>query len=299
MVLGPTAQAGRLENMGFPAGGGPIDHSFPQQARQDALSPLPEQGVGGWPSNELEQVLAAAMHDPGATARVVEVLGRSHVVVPLPNGGTPGGESLDLPSMELAGAAYVPVFSSPEQLRMAAHQPMPFAVAPMWEFARGLPVGVGIAVNPGGVVGIPIPAEGVAELFRGPREGAGDVHESPDAAAHPVGGGARVALRRPVPGEDPVDFLTAAAAELALTPVVLSARRALASVEGEPERLYIGVELDSWQPEDKEAATQALGRALGAVPLPWAVNIVLLDVAQDPVGDWMLSTLEPFFERGA
>src|SRR5690349_16564940 len=31
----------------------------------------------GWPANELEEVLAAALGDPGATARVVEVLGRS------------------------------------------------------------------------------------------------------------------------------------------------------------------------------------------------------------------------------
>jgi hypothetical protein len=282
--------------MGYPAGGAPIDHSFTRQA----VIPQ-QQGSGGWPGNELEQVLAAALTDPGATPRVVEVLRRSHVYVPLPNGGGPGSATLDLPGMDLGGAPYVPVFSSEEQLRRGSGDPlMPFAVAPMWEFARGLPVGVGIAVNPGGVAGIPIPAQGVAELCRGPRgdHGAPALHESPDAAARPAGG-ARVLLRQPGPGEEPVAFLTAAAGELALLPVVLSARRALASVEGAPERLFVGVELDSWQPEDKEAATQALGRALGAVPLPWQVDIVLLDVAQDPIGDWMLESVAPFFERTA
>ena len=43
----------------------------------------------------------------------------------------------------------------------------------------------------------------------------------------------------------------------------------------------------------------ALGRALGRVPVPWPVNLVLLDVAQDPVGDWMLERVRPFYQRAA
>jgi hypothetical protein len=41
----------------------------------------------------------------------------------------------------------------------------------------------------------------------------------------------------------------------------------------------------------------ALGRALGAVPLPWPVQLILLELAQDPVGDWMLETVRPFYTR--
>ena len=65
--------------------------------------------------------------------------------------------------------------------------------------------------------------------------------------------------------------------------MVLSARRALGSVEGERPTLFIGVELDRWQEEDRAAAMDALGRALGAQFVPWSVNLLLLDIAQDPL----------------
>ncbi len=232
----------------------------------------------GWPANELEEVLGAALGDPNATPRVIEVLGRSQLWVPLPAGGGPDSRDLDIPAIELDGAAYVPVFSSEAQLLRAAPG-MPFAVAPAREFARGLPPRAGLAVNPGGAVGIPLPAAAVAELCR-------------TGAA-----GGRVRLWEPAPDDEPVDFLAAAAGEFAVTPVVLTARRALGSVEGEPPVLFVGVELDRWQEEDRAAAMNALGRALGAQPVPWPVNLLLLDIAQDPVGDWMLERMRPFFTR--
>ena len=40
---------------------------------------------------------------------------------------------------------------------------------------------------------------------------------------------------------------------------------------------------------------EAVGRALGLAPVAWPVNLVLLDVAQDPVGDWMRGRVRPFF----
>ncbi|MDR3036091.1 MAG: SseB family protein, partial [Kitasatospora sp.] len=86
---------------------------------------------GAWPANELEQVLTAALGDPGATPRVIEVLARSQVWIPLPSGTAPDADSLDLPTLELAGAPYVPVYSSQEQYLQ--HCPgIPFAIAPMW-----------------------------------------------------------------------------------------------------------------------------------------------------------------------
>jgi hypothetical protein len=33
------------------------------------------------------------------------------------------------------------------------------------------------------------------------------------------------------------------------------------------------------------------------MPVPWPVNLVLLDIAQDPVGDWMLERVRPFYSR--
>ncbi|GAA1237654.1 enhanced serine sensitivity protein SseB [Kitasatospora nipponensis] len=250
---------------------------------------------GGWPANELEQVLTAALGEPAATARVIEVLARSQVWIPLPAGADPQGQALDLPTIELAGVPYVPVFSSEEQFLQ--HAPgLSCAVAPVWEFARGLPLGIGIAVNPQAPVGIPVPPEGVGELRRGPQADRwGAVDGVLQGAAVPQG--ARVALREPEPAEEPVAFLAAVRAELAALPGVLTARRALASVEGEPTVLFVGVQLDPAAPADPVEANAALGRALGAVLLPGGVHIVLLDLAADPVVDWMLHRVRPFYER--
>ncbi|HEY3479555.1 MAG TPA: enhanced serine sensitivity protein SseB [Streptomyces sp.] len=240
-----------------------------------------------WPANELEEVLTASLGNPSATPRLLEVLGRSRVWVPLPNGAAPHQPGFDLPTVELEGAPYVPVFSSEHQFRQAADG-MPCAVAPVHEFARGLPPLVGIAVNPGGAVGVPLPPAVVADLCR-ERGAAGDPGGRPT--------GARVRLWEPGHDEEPVDFLAAAAGEFAVTPVVLTARRALAVVEEDAPALFVGVELDRWQEADRAAAMDAVGRALGAVPCPWQVHLILLDVAQDPVGDWMLETVAPFFAR--
>jgi hypothetical protein len=239
-----------------------------------------------WPANELEEVLAASLGNPAAGGRLVEVLGRSPIWIPLPNGGGPDSRDLDLPTMDIGGAAFVPAFSSEQQFLQCVGAHMSFTVAPARDFARGLPPQLGIAVNPGGAVGVPLPPPAVAELCRTgrtPLEG-------------PASGG-RVRLFEPDWKEEPVDFLSAAAGEFESTGVVVTARRALASVEGDAPALFIGVQLSSWEGADRNAPMDALGRALGRVQLPWPVNLVLLDIAQDPVGDWMLERVRPFYER--
>ncbi len=241
---------------------------------------------GGWPANELEEVLAASLGNPSAGGRLVEVLGRSQIWVPLPNGGSPDSPNLDLPTMDIDGQPYVPVFSSEQQFMTCVGAHMPFTVAPAREFARGLPPQLGIAVNPGGAVGAPLPPPAVAELCRTGRT----------PLDGPASGG-RVRLFEPDWQEEPVDFLAAAAGEFEASGVVLTARRALASVEGEPPALFIGVQLSSWEAAERNAPMDALGRALGRVQVPWPVNLVLLDAAQDPVGDWMLARVQPFYRR--
>ncbi|WP_079127550.1 enhanced serine sensitivity protein SseB [Streptomyces sp. TP-A0874] len=238
---------------------------------------------GGFPCNEFEEVLAASLGVEGAGARLVEVLGRSRVWVPLPEGGGPTSTDLDLPTMEFLGGAYVPVFSSERQFRELVGEHMSFAVAPAAEFARGLPPQLGIAVNPGGPVGVPLPPAAVAELCR--------------AGRMPLDGsatGGRVRLFEPDWQEEPVDFLAAAAGEFATTGLVVTARRALASVEGEAPSLFVGVELTSCEPPDRTVVMDALGRALGTAPVPWPVQLVFLDVAQDPVGDYLRDRIRPF-----
>ncbi|WP_406332986.1 enhanced serine sensitivity protein SseB [Streptomyces sp. NBC_00203] len=242
---------------------------------------------GGWPGNELEEVLSASLGVPSAGARIVEVLGRSFVWVPLPSGGGPQSGPLDLPTLEIEGQAFVPVFSSEEQFRQVTGGHMSYTIAPAVEFARGLPPQVGIAVNPDGVVGVPLPPLAVAELCRGGRT----------PLDGPASGG-RVRLFEPDWQEDPVDFLSAASAEFAETGVVLTARRCLAAIETADPVMFIGVELSQWEGDLRTLPMEALGRALGRVAVKWPVNLVLLDVAQDPVGEWLRTNVRPFYQHG-
>ncbi|MEU6368173.1 enhanced serine sensitivity protein SseB [Streptomyces sp. NPDC046931] len=262
--------------MDFPAD---LPADFPAQAH-----PHPH---GGWPGNELEEVLSASLGIPSAGGRIVEVLGRSFLWVPLPSGGGPHSGPLDLPTTEIEGQAYVPVFSSEEQFRQVVGNHMSYTIAPAVEFARGLPPQVGIAVNLGGVVGVPLPPDAVAELCRAGRT----------PLDGPVSGG-RVRLFEPDWQDDPVDFLAAASAEFAATGVVLTARRCLAAIETADPVMFIGVELSSWDADIRALPLDALGRALGKVPVATPVNMVFLDVAQDPVGEWLRERVRPFYQHG-
>ncbi|MEU6211227.1 enhanced serine sensitivity protein SseB [Streptomyces sp. NPDC089922] len=241
----------------------------------------------GWPENELEQVLGAALGQPDAGGRILEVLGRSRLWVPLPAGGGPeqgGAEGLTLPTMDIGGAAYVPVYSSQSQFLACVGTGTDFAVAPAAEFARGLPPQLGIAVNPEGAVGVPLPPAAVAELCRTGRT--------------PLDGpatGGRVRLYEPDWQDDPVDFLSAASEEFRASGVVSAAHRCLASVEGGAPQLFVGVRLVGWEPEMREAPMQALGRALARVEPPWPVQLILLDAAEDPVTDWIRERVRPFY----
>ncbi|MEU0969669.1 enhanced serine sensitivity protein SseB [Streptomyces sp. NPDC005917] len=262
--------------MDFPAD---IPADFPAQAH-----PHPH---GGWPGNELEEVLSASLGVPAAAGRLLEVLGRSLLWIPLPEGGGPHSGPLDLPTTEIEGQVYVPVFSSEEQFRQVVGAHLSYTIAPAVEFARGLPPQVGIAVNPGGVVGVPLPPEAVAELCR-------SGHSELDGP----GSGGRVRLFEPDWQDDPMDFLAAASAEFAQIGVVATARRCLAAIETADPVMFVGVELSQWEGDIRALPLEALGKALGRVPVKWPVNLVLLDVADDPVGHWMRENVRPFYQYG-
>ncbi|MFE4421883.1 enhanced serine sensitivity protein SseB [Streptomyces sp. NPDC056817] len=259
---------------------------FPADFSADLPAQAQSHPHGGWPGNELEEVLSASLGVPTAGGRIVEVLGRSLVWVPLPNGGGPRSGPLDLPTLEIDGQAYVPVFSSEEQFRRAVGPHMAYTVAPAVDFARGLPPQAGIALNPDGVVGVPLPPAAVAELCRAGR-----------TPLDGVSNGGRVRLFEPDWQDDPVDFLAAAGAEFAETGVVSTARRCLAAVETDDPVMFIGVELSQWEDDPQAAPLDALGRALTKTPAGWPVNLVLLDVAQDPVADWMRENVRPFYQH--
>ncbi|MEU7383083.1 MULTISPECIES: enhanced serine sensitivity protein SseB [unclassified Streptomyces] len=259
---------------------------FPADFSADLPAQAHSHPHGGWPGNELEEVLSASLGVPSAGGRILEALGRSFLWVPLPNGGGPHSGPLDLPTLDIDGQAYVPVFSSEEQFRQAVGPHMAYTVAPAVEFARGLPPQAGIALNPDGVVGLPLPPAAVAELCRAGRT----------SLDGPSSGG-RVRLFEPDWQDDPVDFLAAAGVEFAATGVVSTARRCLAAVETDDPVMFVGVELSQWDGDPQAAPLEALGRALAGNPAKWPVNLVLLDVAQDPVADWMRENVRPFYQH--
>ncbi|MFD8308280.1 enhanced serine sensitivity protein SseB [Streptomyces sp. NPDC059690] len=261
--------------MDFPAD---LPADFPTQAH-----PHPH---GGWPGNELEEVLSASLGVLSAGGRIIEVLGRSYLWIPLPNGGGPDSGPVDLPTVEIEGQAYVPVFSSEEQFRQVVGSHMAYTIAPAVDFARGLPPQVGLVVNPDGVVGIPLPPAGVAELCR--------VGRTP--LDGPASGG-RVKLYEPDWQDDPIDFLAAASAEFAETGVVVTARRCLAAVETADPVMFVGVELSQREGDLRALPLQALERAVTRIPTQWPVNLVLLDVTDDPVAVWMRDHVRPFYSR--
>lgn len=242
---------------------------------------------GGWPSNELEEALGAAVGQPEAAPHLLKVLARSSLFVPLPEGGGPESRTLRLPTLQLNGAPYVPVFSSAEQYHLCGASHLAFAVAPTPELARGLPPELGLAVNPGGTVGIPVPPAAVAELCRA----------TPGERIPGVPSGARMRLFQPDWQDEPLDFLAAASRELAALGFVRTARRGLASAEGDPPALFVGLELDVLDENSRVAAHGALERALARQPVAWPVQMVLLDAADDPVVDWLRHCVRPFYAR--
>ncbi|MBO1336398.1 enhanced serine sensitivity protein SseB [Streptomyces sp. VRA16 Mangrove soil] len=272
-----------METPGIPEQG----HEHYAQGPEGAAAHGHPQPQHSWPANELEEVLSAALGRPEAGGRIVEVLGRSHIWIPLPKGGNRGSRDLDLPTLEIEGQAYVPVFSSEHEFMQVTGGRMDCTVAPAVEFARGLPPQVGLAVNPDGTIGVPLPPPAVAELARSGRT--------------PLDGpatGGRVVLSEPDWQDDPVDFLAAVREEFDATGVVLSARRCLAVVEDGAPSLFIGVELARpGEGPARDVPLDALGRALGRVPVAWPVNLVFLDVTQDPVADWLRSQVRPFYGR--
>ena len=224
----------------------------------------------------------------GAGGRIVEVLGRSRVWVPLPNGGRArqsGTRSADggdrrrglCPGLQLR-AGVPAVRRRPYVLHRRPGpgvRPRPAAA----DRHRGQPRRHG---------------RRPAAAARGGRT----VPDGPYAARRPGERRPGPALRAGLAGR-PGGLPRRRRAEFSGAGLVLTARRALASVEGDTPALFVGVQLVLLGTRHaREAALAALGRALGAVPVRWPVKLILLDMAQDPVADWMLERVRPFYSRG-
>ncbi|MGI5121274.1 SseB family protein [Marinactinospora thermotolerans] len=138
----------------------------------DIIAADPEE----FPVNAVERALEAALaaspeqdsqEEAEPITRFLDALREGDLWIPLPEGaGQQGDGAVALPTLELEGEVFVPVFTSAEQFRVRSAD-LAYTVIPARELAGALPEGIGLALNPGNASGVPLYAETVAELARG------------------------------------------------------------------------------------------------------------------------------------
>ncbi|WP_017557480.1 SseB family protein [Nocardiopsis baichengensis] len=126
------------------------------------------EATASFPANAVEEALDRALStegaDEGAAEAFLAAMAQGSLWVPVPEGsGTQQDGTIALPSLELQGQVYVPVFTSQEQYDERSSE-VPCAVLPVRDLASVLPEGVGLAVNPGNGPSVPLAPETVAGL---------------------------------------------------------------------------------------------------------------------------------------
>lgn len=124
-----------------------------------------------FPVNAVEQALQEAMAlagdestDPEPISNFISTLREGQVWIPLPQGsGSQEDGSVALPTLELEGAQFIPVFTSEEQLGLNSAE-LPYTVLATRDLAEAMPDGVGLALNPGNPASLPVYPDTVAVL---------------------------------------------------------------------------------------------------------------------------------------
>jgi len=243
------------------------------------------------PQNDLEAALADAAAEDAGFQAVAAALAAAELWIPQPPGEATGaasdadeGEEILLPLLEHEGRTYVPVFTSEHQFRIGAPEGMAAVRVPGSAVLASWPEEHGMAVNPGGEIGVAIAPEDVRALGR------------PTMSERRLSSGASVLLGEPaVP---PTEVLDAVARACSEEGVVRSAYRALMTVEGEDDAepdLVIGVELDpSVEPQP---VLERLGRAAHGASGE-RVSFVLVDEARlSSIARFMVLETDPFYRR--
>lgn len=224
-----------------------------------------------FPSNDLEIVLQAASRGETGVDSFVEALFASMGYFPValaPDGGA------TLAVMTVGDQPYVSMFTSSEQASVAGVTST-IAEAPVREFMANVPAHLGIAVNPGGELGLPIAASTV-QL----RLGRGSM----------VPAGTRIRIGEPA--EEPVQLLERIGAAFLALPAVRTARRCWAQVGAEAPGLVLGVDVDPDNPDVRESVIRAVGVANSEPGV--IVNVVFANDGGEFVS-WMRDHAEPFY----
>lgn len=231
-----------------------------------------------FPANEVEQAMLEASADPSRMGRFLAALRAGELWVPV-TADPEQGRSVTLYTVDVDGRPHTVVFTSHEQLSAWADG-VPHVVAPTPSFVESLPPAAGLAVNPGGQLGLPLPPEAVADLGSGRQT---------------VPAGTR--LRIGEPAQEPVEVLAQVSYALGEVPHVQAARRAWVQMDDAPPSLAVGLSL---RPGADEQAVLAAVRAafddvLRRSAPGFAIDVVALDGATDPIASWMQANADPFY----
>lgn len=239
------------------------------------------------PENALEDALLAAREN-GDLDHLLVRLALADVFIPSAEPGPDeetrvtarAGEQLALPVIELDGASYVPVFTSETQLGRFRPEGGGYLRLPGRALSAVTPDDVGVAVNPGGDLGLSLTPAQLAGL----------------ATAEPGDPEAEFLIGEP--REEPTELLEAIARFAEKQPEVLAAYRALLVRRrgAEPEHvigleLGAGVDAETVIDAAAEAAREAGVERLALLPLQPG-----LEAGQ--IGRFLLGKTEPFWSRG-
>jgi hypothetical protein len=274
----------------------------------------------------IERVLAAAVADPGQLPALLAELAGTRLWVPLPVRRRPftDGTAVRLPLVAYAEADtdFVPCFTSVQRLttwsdqvepdvrggggsdefrfggsgrqwqRAGDARVVPHVVVPAAGLARRLPAGLGLALNPDAVPGLPLFPESVTYLTRLDRPA-----EATVGIGHP-------------PAE-PLALLGQARGRLRRLQSVAAASRAWLTVPGRGEGLVITVVLDDPASDHaRRSVVAALVAAVASVPLhvPYPVDVTFPGEPDDEpvaanqpgqnlIAEWVDRNTHPFYAR--
>ena len=229
-----------------------------------------------FPSNDLEITLQRAFANEISVDEFVQALLVSTVWVPLTT-TTEGHQSM--PTVTIDQQALLPVFTSEEQLHLGAPD-APRVAPPVSELLTQLPAHVGLAVNVGGDVGLPIFAAGLQQARGG-------------AATLSTGTSVRIGA----PADELAELFAQIGQALQAVGAVREARRCWAQVGDNRPGLVVGLDVDPDNPDTRMAAMDAVREAVGTSAKDFPVDVVFTS-DRDTFTEWMTANAQPFYSAG-
>ncbi|NGZ77008.1 enhanced serine sensitivity protein SseB C-terminal domain-containing protein [Saccharibacillus alkalitolerans] len=243
------------------------------------------------PQNELERILSIAVEDPSRRMEFYEELQRSELYtlhmggdVPEANGVLQEKTTVRLPSVDIGGKAYLPVFSSLQMLQRFIDREMRYLSLNAMDLF-GLVRGSDVWLNPGGEFGKEFPASEIESILDG------SMFDAPQS--YTVDRDTQVMLGRPA--KEPDELLSGLTEVFQAMPGVKLAYNAhyYNPATGDPPHTLIAVEADGdWNEIIREA-----GRRASSAPVPDPpVDFLRLD-GTSGLETYFESDCEPFYRK--